>query len=139
MERTNQFLRSIALDPTLYNADHITVDDTRRRIYVAATRYIGSFDVEIILLVYDADTETPITTISLARTFGGSASGLAANPVTGRVYISADGGVAIVDGNINVKIATVSSGGRGHRHQPKDQQDLHGRQQWLGRHKWRNR
>jgi hypothetical protein len=108
---TNQFLRSIALDQTLYNADQVTVDDTRRRIYVSATRFIGNFDVEILLLVYDADTETPITTISLARTFGGSASGLAANPVTGRIYISAGAGVVIVDGNTNTKIATVSSVG----------------------------
>jgi DNA-binding beta-propeller fold protein YncE len=107
---TNQFLRSIALDPTLYNADHVAVDDTRRQIYVTAARFIGTFDVEMMLLVYDADTEAPITTISLARTFGGTTSGLGANPVTGRVYASI-GGVAIVDGNTNTKVGIVTSVG----------------------------
>ncbi len=94
-----------------YYSNLVAIDDTRRRIYVAANRFIGTFDVEMMLVVYDADTETPITTISLARTFGGAVGGLAANPVTGRVYVSGDPGVVIVDGNTNTKIATVGSVG----------------------------
>jgi DNA-binding beta-propeller fold protein YncE len=102
---------SIALDPALVSADFVAVDDTRRRIYVAASRRPSSgnlFDTEKVLLVYDADTETPIITISLATGFGGT-SGLAANQVTGRVYVSVSAGVAIVDGNTNTKLGIVDS------------------------------
>ena len=108
---TNQFLRSIAVDPTLHNANRVAVDDTRRRIYVSAARLLGQFNVELVLLVYDADTEALITTVSLGKDFLSALGGLAANPVTGRVYISAAGGVAIVDGNTNTKIGQVSAVG----------------------------
>jgi len=106
---TNQFLRSIALDPTFHTADHVAVDDTRHRIYVSAARTIATHTEELVLLVYDADTEALIATIPLGRDFLSVLGGLAANPVTGRVYISA-GGVAIVDGNTNTKIGHVSAG-----------------------------
>ncbi|MDP9005209.1 MAG: hypothetical protein M3N12_10535 [Verrucomicrobiota bacterium] len=108
---TNQFLRSIALDPTVHVADHVAVDDTRHRIYVSAARTIATHTVELVLLVYDADTEAPIATITLGRDFLSVLGGLAANPVTGRVYISAAGGVVIVDGNTNNRIGQVSAGG----------------------------
>jgi DNA-binding beta-propeller fold protein YncE len=109
---TNKYHHTFSLDPTVRNADHIAVDDTRRRIYISAARYNGTnFDVELLLLVYDADTEALITTVSLGKDFLSVLGGLAANPVTGRVYISAAGGVAIVDGNTNTKIGQVSAGG----------------------------
>ncbi len=110
---TNQFLRSFALDPALSNADRIAIDDTRRRIYVLAARYISNFNFEIELLVYDADTEALITTVSLAKDFTTVLGGLAVNPVTGRVYVSARPGVVIVDGNSNTKVGTVNSVGGG--------------------------
>jgi DNA-binding beta-propeller fold protein YncE len=110
---TNQIRGSIALDPTVgYYADRVAVDDTRRRIYVTAGQFTGTFSREVKLVVYDADTETRIATVDLGTNFfGGSGRGLAANPVTGRVYASLDSGVAIVDGNTNTKIGTVSSVG----------------------------
>ncbi|MEY2573885.1 MAG: hypothetical protein QOJ87_2098, partial [Verrucomicrobiota bacterium] len=108
---TNQFVRSIALDPTFHTADHVAVDDTRRRIYVSAARTIATHTEELVLLVYDADTEAPIATIPLGRDFLSVLGGLAANPVTGRVYISAAGGVAIVDGNTNTQVGRVNAGG----------------------------
>lgn len=109
---TNQFRGSIALDPTIgYYADRVAIDDTRRRIYVAAARQVA-FARDIVLVVYDADTETRIATVDLGSSaFGGITSGLAANPVTGRVYASLDSGVVIVDGNTNTKVGTVNSVG----------------------------
>ena len=62
------------------------------------------------LVVYDADTEARITTVSLGPALCFN-DGLVANPATGRVYISAAGVVAIVDGNTNTKIGQVSAGG----------------------------
>lgn len=110
---TNQLRGSIALDPTIgYYADRVAVDDTRRRIYVAAARQATAFSTQVVLVVYDADTETPIATVDLGSNFfGGSAKELAANPVTGRVYASLDPGLVVVDGNTNTKIGTVSSVG----------------------------
>ena len=62
---TNQFLRSIALDPSFQSASRLAVDDTRRRLYIAVTRNVTSqFDIERLLLVYDADTETLMTSIT---------------------------------------------------------------------------
>jgi DNA-binding beta-propeller fold protein YncE len=110
---TNRVRGSIALDPTvgLY-ADRVAIDDTRRRIYVTAARQAATFSTDVALVVYDIDTETRIATVDLGRNFfGGSAHGLAANQVTGRVYASLDSGVVIVDGNINTKIGTVDSAG----------------------------
>jgi DNA-binding beta-propeller fold protein YncE len=110
---TNQIRGSIALDPTIGNySDRVAVDDTRRRIYVAAARFVATFSTEVVLAVYDADTETRIATEDLGQNFfGGSARELAANPVTGRVYASLDSGLVVVDGNTNTKIGTVSSAG----------------------------
>ena len=107
---TNQ-VRSIALDPTIgYNSDRIAIDDTRRRIYLISARFTGTFSREIMLVVHDADTELPINTISLGENFpSGTLFGIAANPVTGRVYISLESGVAIVDGNTNTKVGVVNS------------------------------
>ncbi|HVF72747.1 MAG TPA: hypothetical protein VM940_14185 [Chthoniobacterales bacterium] len=110
---TNQFLRSIALDPTLYKAERVAIDDTRRQLYVAATRKITNFNYEMLLLAYDADTEVLKSTISLGFTSAAGGAGLAANPVTGRVYYNNYGspgtvvGMMIVDGNTNTKIGTV--------------------------------
>ena len=61
------------------------------------------------LVVYDADTELPITTIDLGLSPSGTLFGIAANPVTGRVYVSIEPGVAIVDGNTNTKVGMVNS------------------------------
>jgi DNA-binding beta-propeller fold protein YncE len=110
---TNQVRGSIALDPTLGSyADRVAIDDTRRRIYVTAGQFTGTFSRAVKLVVYDADTETRIATVDLGTNFfGGSGSGLAANPVTGRVYVSLDSGVVIVDGNSNTKIGPVDSVG----------------------------
>ena len=108
---TNLFHSSIVLDPALYWPIFVAVDDTRRKIYVAASRRAASadlFDTEKVVLVYDADTEAPITTLSLGTGFGGIGR-LAVNPVTGRVYVPISGGVAIIDGNTNTKIGQVSS------------------------------
>lgn len=61
-------------------------------------------------MVYDADTELPISTVNLGVTFpSGTVFGIAANPVTGRVYVSLESGVAIVDGNTNTKVGMVNS------------------------------
>jgi DNA-binding beta-propeller fold protein YncE len=110
---TNQLRGSIALDPTIgYYGNSVAVDDTRRRIYVTAARFVGTFSAEVVLAVYDADTETRITTLDVGQNFfGGSARALAANPVTGRVYASLDSGVAIVDGNTNTNIRMLDSAG----------------------------
>jgi DNA-binding beta-propeller fold protein YncE len=107
---TNQIRGSIALDPTIgYYSDRVAVDDTRRRIYVTAARFVGTFSSQVMLVVYDADTELPITTIDLGLSPSGTVFGMAANPVTGRVYVSIEPGVAIVDANTNTKIGMVSS------------------------------
>ncbi len=100
------------MDPTIGSySDRVAVDDTRRRIYVPAVRFVGTFSREIVLVVYDADTELPITTINLGVTFpSGTLFGIAANPVTGRVYVSSEFGVAIVDGNTNTNVGVVNSG-----------------------------
>lgn len=108
---TNQFLRSI---PLIGSGDFVAVDDTRRRIYVPRTYLSGfrSTNTEVELHVHDADTEALIATIRLDTTINGSIAGLAANPVTGRVYVSSDSwnpGIAIVDGNTNTKVGFVSS------------------------------
>lgn len=110
---TNQIRGSIALDPTIgLYGDRVAIDDTRRRIYVAAARQAARFSTEVVLAVYDADTETRIATVELGSNFfGGSARELAVNPVTGRVYASLDPGVVIVDGNTNTRTGTVSSVG----------------------------
>jgi DNA-binding beta-propeller fold protein YncE len=107
---TNQ-VRSIALDPTIgFYSDRIVVDDTRRRIYLGASLQVSSGTVVDRLVVFDADTEQRIATIDLAGAVGGSwLSGLAVNPVTGRVYASVSPGTAIVDGNTNTKIGVVTS------------------------------
>jgi DNA-binding beta-propeller fold protein YncE len=111
---TNQFRGSITLDPAIgYYSNVVALDDTRRRIYVVATHQVGTYQYEATLAVYDADTEARIATVSLGSSED-SSIGLAANPVTGRVYASTGvgingGGIAIVDGNTNVKIATVDS------------------------------
>lgn len=107
---TNQQINSIVLEPGLLPPLFVAVDDTRRRIYVAASRRGGGhlFDTEKVLFIYDADTEAPITRISLATGFGGIGRP-AANPVTGRVYIPVPGGIAIVDGNTNTKLGMVDS------------------------------
>jgi DNA-binding beta-propeller fold protein YncE len=108
---TNQLRGSIALDPTIGSySDRVAVDDARRRIYVPASRFLGTFSAEVVLVVYDADTELPITTVNLGAAFGsGTVFGIAANPVTGRVYASIESGLAIVDGNTNTKVGTVSA------------------------------
>ncbi len=109
---TNQFLRSIPLDPSFVNASRVAIDDTRRRIYITVARNLSSqFDVEKLLLVYDADTEALITSISLGKDFLSSLGDLAVNPVTGRVYAGAGPGILIVDGNTNTKIGQVNSVG----------------------------
>jgi hypothetical protein len=109
---TNQVRGSIALDSIIgFYSDDLAIDDTRRRIYVAAARQVA-FNRDIVLVVYDADSETRIATVDLGtNAFGGIIHGLAANPVTGRIYASLDSGVVIVDGNTNTKIGTVSSVG----------------------------
>lgn len=109
---TNQIRGSIALDPTIgFYSDRVAVDDTRRRIYVTAARFLGTFTKEVILVVYDADTELPITSINLgSQAPSGTLFGIAANPVTGRVYVSLEFGVAIVDGNTNTKVGMVNAG-----------------------------
>jgi DNA-binding beta-propeller fold protein YncE len=108
---TNQIRGSIALDPTIgYYSDRVAVDDTRRRIYVTAARFVGTFSRQVMLVVYDADTQLPITTVDLGLSFpSGTLFGIAANPVTGRVYVSIESGLAIVDGNTNTKVGMVSS------------------------------
>lgn len=110
---TNQVRGSIALDPTIgFYADRVAVDDTRRRIYVVAARQGASFTRDVMLVVYDADTETRIATLELGSNFfGGITRGLAVNPVTGRVYTSLDPGVVIVDGNTNTRLGMVNSVG----------------------------
>lgn len=109
---TNQIRGSIALDPaTGTYLNRIAVDDTRRRIYVGATRPVGTYTYETTLVVYDANTETRIATVSLGTGLFATVDALAVNPVTGRVYISTHGGVAIVDGNTNVPIRTVNASG----------------------------
>ena len=110
---TNQVRSTIALDPSLGRyADRVAIDDTRRRIYVAAARAFGTFSTNVVLAVYDADTETRIATVDLGtNAFGGITAGLAVNPVTGRIYASLDFGVVIVDGNTNTRIGTVGSAG----------------------------
>jgi DNA-binding beta-propeller fold protein YncE len=106
---TNQ-VRSIALDPSIgFYSDRVAVDDTRRRIYVTAARQVGTFNAQVMLVVYDADTELPITNIDLGVFSSASLFGIAANPVTGRVYISLENGVVIVDGNTNTKVRVVGS------------------------------
>ncbi len=107
---TNQVRGSIALDPTIgYFSDRVAVDDMRRRIYVTAARQVSSGSVQVMLVVYDADTELPMTTIDLGESDSGTLFGVAANPVTGRVYVSIEPGVVIVDGNTNTKVGTVNS------------------------------
>jgi DNA-binding beta-propeller fold protein YncE len=107
---TNQVRGSITLDPAIgFYSGHVVVDEARRRIYVTAARYLGTFTRENILVVYDADTELPITTVSLAIVSGGEIFGMAANPVSGRVYISTVAGLVIVDGNTNTKVGLVNS------------------------------
>ena len=110
---TNQVRGSIALDPAIgYYGDRVAVDDTRRRIYVVASRQGASFTRDIRLVVYDADTETRIATIDLGQNFfGGISRGLAVNPVTGRVYASLDPGLVIVDGNTNTRLGMLNSVG----------------------------
>jgi hypothetical protein len=109
---TNLFYSSITLDPAVFSpVFFVAVDDTRRQIYVAASRPATSghlFDTEKVLFVYDADTEAPITTINLATGFGGIGRP-AVNPVTSRVYVPFSGGIAIIDGNTNTTIGHVSS------------------------------
>jgi len=107
---TNQLHGSIALDPTIGDySDRIVVDDTRRQIYVIAARFNGTFSREVMMVVYDADSELPITTINLGVSPSDTVFGMAANPVTGRVYVSMESGVAIVDGNINGNVGLVNS------------------------------
>ncbi len=110
---TSQLRGSIALDPTMGAfSDLVAIDDTRRRIYVVASRQLGSNTYNMDLVVYDADTEAWITTVALAYTFSPTSEGLAANPVTGRIYVSTGlGGVVIVDGNTNTRVGAVSAGG----------------------------
>jgi DNA-binding beta-propeller fold protein YncE len=106
---TNQ-VRSIALDSTIGSySGRVAVDDTRRRIYVTASRQVGTFSAQFTLIGYDADTELPVTSVDLGVSFGPSLFGIAANPVTGRVYISLENGVVIVDGNTNTKVGVVNS------------------------------
>ena len=106
---TNQ-VRSIALDPTIgFYSDRVAVDDTRRRIYVTSATQGGTFSANVKLVVYDADTELPITNVDLGEFSSASLFGIAANPVTGRVYISLEQGVVIVDGNTNTKVRVVGS------------------------------
>ena len=84
---TDQVRGSIALDPaTGFYSDRVAVDDTRRRIYVTAAPQVGSSSSQVMLVVYDADTELPIANIDLGLFASGSLFGIAANPVTGRVY-----------------------------------------------------
>jgi DNA-binding beta-propeller fold protein YncE len=102
---TNRLLRSISDG----NGDLVAVDDARRRIYIPFTRFVGGDESLMKVQVYDADTDALITSINLGLSFQGYIDALAVNPVTGRVYVSTNGGVAIVDGNTNTKIAAVSS------------------------------
>jgi DNA-binding beta-propeller fold protein YncE len=107
---TNQFRGSILLDSY---SDLVAIDDTRHRIYVVAAHQIGSMHYDMILTVFDADTEALITTVNLGANFSPSSEGLAVNPVTGRVYVSIGaGGVVIVDGNTNARVGAVSAAGR---------------------------
>ena len=107
---TNQFRGSILLDSY---SDLVAIDDTRRRIYVVAAHQTGSMHYDMILTVFDADTEALITTVNLSPNFSPSSAGLAVNPVTGRVYASTGaGGVVIVDGNTNTRVGAVSAGGQ---------------------------
>jgi|GEM_PF-3539856 len=102
---TNQLLRSISDG----NGDLVAVDDARRRIYIPLTRYVGGDESLMKVQVYDADTYALIGSITLGLSFNGTIDGLAANPVTGRVYVSTNGGVEIIDGNTNTEIAAVHS------------------------------
>jgi len=108
---TNQFRGSILLDSY---SDFVAIDDTRRRIYVVAAHQTGSMHYDMILTIFDADTEALITTVNLGPNFSPDSYGLVANPVTGRVYVSiVSGGVVIVDGNTNTIVRAVSGvGGR---------------------------
>jgi hypothetical protein len=108
---TNQFRGSIALDPTIgFYSDLVAIDDTRRRIYAVASHLVSTYVSERLLVMYDTDTEARIATVSLGINLGYGADGLAANPVTGRVYASI-GSVAIVDANANTRIGIVNSVG----------------------------
>jgi DNA-binding beta-propeller fold protein YncE len=108
---TNQFRSSIALDSAIFLADFALVDDTRRQLYIFAAGAGGpGFNSEMLLLVYDADAEALVKTISLGLQPGFGALGAAVNQVTGRVYIDFNQIVAIVDGNIRTKIASLDVG-----------------------------
>src|SRR5207302_879589 len=106
-----KFRGSIAIDPTLSSANFVAVDDTRHRVYVTALRATSSTVVfELLLLVYDTDSETVVKTISLSSAYGSIIRGLGANQVTGRVYVSVNETVVTVDGNTNAKIGALAVG-----------------------------
>jgi YVTN family beta-propeller protein len=90
------------------NGHALAVDDARHRLYVVAFNY-SSYQARLDL--YNIDNNGLTTSIPLPFEI---ARAVAVNPETGRVYVTGGtpnvGSVAIIDGNTNQVLKTVSAG-----------------------------
>jgi DNA-binding beta-propeller fold protein YncE len=105
---TNQVIASVTLVSFFGGSPGpVAVDDPNHRIYVAVN---GS------VYVLNADNNSVITSLTNVVPGGSrNSGGIAVNPITHRVYVSGGAGfggnnVAIIDGNTNQLVKTVSAG-----------------------------
>ena len=102
-----RLIQSVLLSATYFNHNgFIAVDDTHRRIYVTGGTVINNAQAGVVFVI-DADTDTLVSTID-PENRGYTANGLAVNPVTQRVYVTAGAGVgrlAVIDGASNTLVA----------------------------------
>ena len=85
---------------------------------------VATLHGHVMLVVYDADTEARLRRSTWAGISSVRTRGLAANPVTGRVYISLDPQRGHCRWQYEYQNRRGEFGGRGDRHQPKDKQNL---------------
>jgi DNA-binding beta-propeller fold protein YncE len=104
----NSVIGTITVAADDYTHPHLAVDDTRHRLYVSAR---PNDTQQPTLAVYNIDNNAMVTSIPLPFT----ASAVAVNPDTGRVYVDGGSGfggnnVVIINGATNQIVTTLSAG-----------------------------
>jgi hypothetical protein len=91
----------------------VAVDSARRRLYLMIAKPTGRFGAQSFVRVYDTDTLAFVAEVQVGGLTFGQRGALSVNPITGRCYMAAANGVAILDGNTLTVVKMLNAGALG--------------------------